>query len=76
MNRIAGVKHTYNIKQDVLDELNNFFISVKVSQMDKTDPKVQKVLLFHPMPTAEEMDRLHQKINEAFRVYEREYRKY
>lgn len=72
MSRIAKQDHKINTKQDILDDLNNFFIAVKVSQMDKSDPKVQKVLSFHPMPTVEEMDKLHNRINNALDIYERD----
>ncbi len=67
---------TVNKYQDVLDELNNLMIAIKVSRMDKTDEKVQKVLSHYPLPENEDLDKLHHKINEALRTFDKPLRIY
>lgn len=67
---------TFNKYQDVLDELNNLMISIKVSRMDKTDEKVLNVQSRYPIPENEDLDKLHHKINEALRTFDKPLRVY
>lgn len=66
----------FNKYDDVLGELNNLMIAIKVSRMDKTDEKIAKVQSNYPIPENEDLDKLHHKINEALRTFDKPLRIY
>lgn len=75
MNRIMAEPMT-NKYHDVLNELNHLCMAIKISQMDSSDPKIKEAQLRHPLPTNAELDRLHNKINEALRFFDKPMRVY
>lgn len=68
VGRRARTPLTFNPHQELLTELNNLFIAIKVNQSTDCTQRLKDI---HPIPTNKELDTLHFKIIEAFRTFEK-----